>query len=327
MRFLRFLTISIISITLSISHPQPGYSEDTDWQTSTFSNILLHYQTVDTSVADAIARQAENIYHTIIDIVGYTPPATIYVYLCPTPECFRQHHPGNTPLPDWAVGVAYPELSRIVMRSALSVDEGGRLRPVEVFQHELAHIVLEQALAEQGGAPRWLSEGFSMYMAAQWTTHGQRTLEEVTLQNAFLPLSLLTTSFPANKESAHIAYTQSFSVVAFLIKTYGKYAFQDFIQNLRTGMDTNSALLHATGRGLKSVEQEWQEALHMRYSWWMYVLRYGGFWFGLSLLFIVAYVVKRWKMKRVQAEWERQEAHLEEDIPDDADNADYHCDK
>ena len=86
---------------------------------------------------------------------------------------------------------------------------------------------------------------------------------------------------------------------------------QDFIDNLRDGMDTNSALLYATGRSLKSLEQEWQEALKMRYSWWMYVMRYGGFWFGLSLLFLLAYAMKLWKMRRIQAQWDEEEPQIE----------------
>ena len=146
-----------------------------------------------------------------------------------------------------------------------------------------------------------------MYAAAQWTTHGERTLEEVALRDGFLPLHLLTASFPANEDAARIAYAQSFSVVAFILKRYGKYAFQDFIMNLRNGMDTNSALLYATGRSLKSVEQEWQKALRLRYSWWVYAIRYGGFWFGASVLFVIAYVIKRVKMQRIQASWEDDE--------------------
>jgi hypothetical protein len=277
---------------------------------------VFHYQPVDTPVARVLVEQADTIYATITEDAGYSPQRTVYVYLCPTPQCFQQLHPGNTPLPTWAVGVAYPALNRIVVRSALTADEGGpsgTIRPVEIFQHEFAHIVLEQALADQGGAPRWLSEGFSMYEASQWTLYGQRTIEEVTLRNTFLPLIFLTTHFPADEDTAHVAYAQSYSIVAFMFRTYGKYAFQDFIDNLRNGMDTNSALLYATGRSLKSLEQEWQEALKMRYSWWMYVMRYGGFWFGLSLLFLLVYAVKLWKMRRIQARWDEEEPQIEWD--------------
>ena len=278
-----------------------------EWQTFTRSGVIVHYHSIDAPIARAIDQRVESMYAALTDTVGFTPGTTIYVYLCPTAQCFRQQQPGATRLPEWAVGVAYPQLSRIVIRSTLAPGEGEHIRPVEIFQHELAHIVLEQALANRGGAPRWLSEGFSMYAAAQWTTHGERTLEEIALRDAFLPLSLLTASFPANEDSARMAYAQSFSVVAFLLKSYGQYAFQDFILNLRNGMDTNSALLHATGRSLKSVEQEWQEALRLRYSWWLYAIRYGGFWFGASVLFLVAYVIKRLKMQRIQATWEDEE--------------------
>ncbi len=312
---MRLFTIGVLTVFFSLPIV---YCASANWQTIALPKILLHYQAIDAPVAQAIAQRAEQMYAALTNTVGFTPRSTIYVYLCPTAECFRQQQPGSTRLPEWAVGVAYPQLNRIVMRSALMPGEGERIRPVEIFQHELAHIVLEQALADHGGAPRWLSEGFSMYAAAQWTTGGQRTLEEVALRDQFLPLTFLTASFPDNEEAARIAYAQSFSVVAFLLKSYGKYAFQDFILNLRNGMDTNSALLHATGRSLKSVELEWQNALRLRYSWWMYAIRYGGFWFALSMLFVVAYLIKRIKMRRIQAGWESEDTvPAWEDGPED----------
>lgn len=235
------------------------------------------------------------------------PERKILVYLCPTPECFSQQQPSHVKLPEWAVGVAYPGLSRIVMRSALTASERGVVQPVEILKHEFAHIALEQALAEQGGAPRWLSEGFSMYEANQWTLHGQRVLEEAVLRDTFLPLTLLTTTFPANEEHARIAYAQSLSLVTFMFQAYGKYDFQEFIEYLREGMDTDTALLYATGRSLNSVEQEWRESLGKRPFWLTYLTHNGFFWFLLSLTFLLAYLIKRWKMKQIQQQWEMEE--------------------
>lgn len=306
----RYLLVLNVAACIGLGVPT---ASATTWQTTTLPHVVLHYAPIDAAVASTIARSAETMFAELTETVGYTPRATVAVYLCATRECFQQQQPDPARVPDWAVGVAYPQISRIVLRSRLTLEEGSQIRPLEVFQHELAHIMLEQALAARGGAPRWLSEGFSMHAAAQWTTSGQRTLEEAALRDAFLPLSLLTSAFPANEDGARIAYAQSFSVVSFLLDRYGKYAFQDFILNLRNGMDTDSALLHATGRSLKSVEQEWQEALRMRYSWWVYAIRYGGVWFALSLLFLLAYWAKRRKMRRIQARWEWEELDAAEE--------------
>lgn len=296
--------IGIVLLTLILCLPLQGFAA---WHTLQTPHFILHYQPVDEHIARVLAEQAASIYDGVTGDLGYAPRGTVYVYLCPDPECFRQQQPSSVKLPKWAVGVAYPTLSRIVMRSVLAPDEHGTIRPVETFKHEFAHIALEQALEEQGGAPRWLSEGFSMYEAGQWTLHGQRTLEEVTLRDAFIPLTRLTTAFPVDEEQARIAYTQSYSLVSFMFRQYGKYDFQEFIANLRDGLDTDTALLYATGRSLNSLEQEWQDSLKRQPFWFTYFWHSGTFWFLISLIFLLAYLIKSWKARQIKKQWEQEE--------------------
>lgn len=279
------------------------------WETLQLLHFYVHYQSVDNRVAQALAEQADTIYQTITKDVGFTPQRKIAVYLCPTPECFSQKQATSVNLPKWAVGVAYPALNRIVIRSTLTVQERGGVQPIEIFKHEFAHIVLEQALEKRGGAPRWLSEGFSMYHARQWTISGQRTLEEVTLRDSFIPLTMLTTVFPSDENTARIAYIQSFSLVNFLLndEKYGRRIFHKFIENLKEGMDTNTALLHSAGVSLKRLELEWQAALKKRYSWLNYLGDIGLFWFVLSVGFVIIYLLKRHKMKRIREQWEEED--------------------
>jgi hypothetical protein len=278
------------------------------WETRSIPHFFLNYQANDTHIADVLAAQVDAIYRTVTEDVGYAPQRRIFVYLCPTPECFHQKQPADTKLPEWAVGVAYPSLNRIVIRSMLTVQEEGVIQPVEIFKHEFAHIVLEQALAKRGGAPRWLSEGFSMYAAKQWTLSGERTLEEATLRKTFIPLTMLTTAFPADEKTARIAYAQSLSLVTFMLHYYGKPLFHQFLKNLQNGMDTDTALSYSTGDTLARLELKWQADLNKRYSWFSYLVNIGLFWFLLSVIVIIAYLIKYYRAKRMQARWEEEEA-------------------
>ena len=299
-RILRFL-VAFILLNSSLSFA-------TAWETLQLPHFYIHYQPIDRRIAYKLADQADNIYQTITEDVGYTPKRKIAVYLCPTPECFHQKQPSSFNLPEWAAGVAYPALNRIVMRSALTIKEKrGFIKPVEIFKHEFAHIVLEQALAKRGGAPRWLSEGFSMYQAKQWTVYGQRTIEEVTLRNNFIPLTVLTTTFPSDEKAARIAYAQSFSLVAFLLNNYGRPVFHKFINNLKEGLDTNTALIYSAGVNLKRLELEWQASLKKRYSWISYLANIGLFWFVLSVGFVIIYLIKRQRAKQIQEQWEEED--------------------
>ena len=155
-----------------------------------------------------------------------------------------------------------------------------------------------------------------MYHAKQWMLSGQRTIEEVTLRNDFIPLIMLTAAFPSDEDAARIAYAQSFSLVSFMLKTYGRPVFHKFIKNLREGMDTNAALFYSTGRNLTQLEREWQAYLKRRHTWFAYLINnIGLFWFVLSVGFVLIYLVKRYKMKRIQKRWEEEE-ELDIDWPD-----------
>jgi len=287
------------------------------WQTASLPHFYLHYQLVDGKIAEQLRARAESIFQTITADLGFAPPRKIAVYLCPDAACFRQRQPSPDAVPKWAVGVAYPQLNRVILRSALRLDEG-RINPVDVFTHEVAHIVLEQALAQRGGAPRWLSEGFAMYHAREWTLSGQRVIEEATLRNTFLPLNLLMTSFPADEKAARVAYAQSFSLVAFMLNDYGQTIFHKFIMRLQAGDDVNAALRHSAGVSLARFEMEWRHSLEKRYSWWTYLPEIGLFWFLISVGFFIAYLVKRHKSGVIQAQWEQEEQKERQAILDNS---------
>ena len=278
------------------------------WESLSTEHFYIHYHAVDRRIAQRIHRQSDTIYQKIAEDVTYAPKRKIAVYLCPDFECFQQQQPPSHKAPQWAVGLAYPHLNRIVMRSALKPAEGGRIKPIEIFRHEFAHIVLEQALAERGGAPRWLSEGFSMYHAKQWTVHGQRTIAEVTLRKRFIPLRFLTAGFPVDERAARIAYAQSFSLVAFLLHHEDRELFPKFIAALKRGEDTDTALRASFSMSLEELEQRWQASLEKRYSWVGYLSNSGLFWFVMSLIFLLAYVLKRRRVKHIHQRWEEEEA-------------------
>ena len=74
-------------------------------------------------------------------------------------------------------------------------------------------------------------------------------------------------------------------------------------------MDTNAALFYSTGRDLTQLEREWQASLKKRYTWFSYLItNIGLLWFVLSVGFVLIYLVKRHKMKRIQERWEEEEA-------------------
>ncbi len=73
----------------------------------------------------------------------------------------------------------------------------------------------------------------------------------------------------------------------------------------------NTALMRSAGVNLTSLESEWQASLKRRHSWLAYLINRGLLWFVLSIGFVLIYLVKRHKVKRLQEKWEEEERNTE----------------
>lgn len=85
----------------------------------------------------------------------------------------------------------------------------------------------------------------------------QRGIEE----SAFLPLRSLSGAFPAHDTEASLAYSQSYSVVAFLLERYGPEKLQELILALAEGVSTDEALESVYGMNTDGLEMAWREAI------------------------------------------------------------------
>jgi|GEM_PF-945921 len=277
-----------------------------EWTTLPTGHFYIHHVKGNQKIAELLSRKVEDVYGEVVSDLGYAPKAKISVYLCPTETCFREKQPYPERVPPWAVGVAYPSLNRIVMKSPWGV-KGQVVDPVQLFKHEFAHIALEQALEPVGGAPRWLSEGFAMYQAKEWGLPEEEVLQEVALLDSFLPLSQLTRSFPADAATARIAYAQSLSLITYLMNEYGKEAFHRLIKNLGEGISPETALRRATGVELEVLEQNWRQALREKHSWIPIIASTTVLWFLATLIFIGAYLSKRRRAQKLEEIWEEED--------------------
>ncbi|HWP49206.1 MAG TPA: peptidase MA family metallohydrolase [Candidatus Limnocylindrales bacterium] len=287
----------------------PAFAEE--WKTRSTRHFYLHYLGENQKLVEFLSLKVDKIYEEVTEDLGYRPKAKISVYLCPTETCFKEKQPYSQDVPHWAVGVAYPSLNRIVMRSSLVIN-GQVLDPLQLFKHEFAHIALEQALESIGGAPRWLSEGFAMYEAKEWGVPEEMTLQEVALLENFIPLSELTLSFPSDAAQARIAYAQSLSLVTYILNTYGKDALHRLIKNLGEGVSPETALRRATGVDLNTLEQDWQRNLREKHSWIPVVTSITVLWGLITLIFFGAYLFKKRKMREIEKTWEEEDRKVEE---------------
>lgn len=245
------------------------------------------------------------------DLVELPQPSAIEVRLVRDAADLPGVAPAGRGAPQWAIGVAYPDLSIVAValrRGATAVDAQATLR------HELGHIALGVALGDR--APRWLHEGFAYQHAGEWSWDRIETLAGMAWFGGIVPLSQLDATFPAAELPANRAYAQSYDFVGFLSRRGryedkaddgDRYPFKRFLAEIgRTG-DLDAAARTAYGKHLTELYDEWKSDLTTRYMLVPIGLFGLALWIACAILLALAFWRRRrLNRKRLDA-WEAQE--------------------
>jgi hypothetical protein len=246
------------------------------------------------------------------DLEGLRQPSRVEIRLVADAGSLKDVAPPGYRVPAWAAGVAFPDAGVV----AVALRRSGRpLDTVEVLHHELAHLALGAALGKN--APRWLHEGFAYQHSAEWTWERTETLAGMAWGGSTIPIEELDATFPAEELPANRAYAESYDFVGYLVKR-GRYeddgddgdrfAFRRFLAALSRDDNIDKAAIHAFGRPLRDLFEEWKRDLTERYMLIPAGLFVLGLWVIASFLLFLAFLRRRRMNKKRLAEWDRQEA-------------------
>jgi hypothetical protein len=256
-------------------------------------------------IADAAAART-----ALTEWVGQPVLSEVRVVVARTPVEMATLAPPNAPYPDYAAGVAYPEIG-LVLLTIKPVHPNSSQDLNEVFRHELAHVALEDAVGGRP-VPRWFNEGFAVLASGETSFVRMQTLWTATVSDNLLSLSQLERSFPLDESEASIAYAEAADVVRFLIKREERHRFRGLISRLRDGETMDSALLNSYGEETATLESEWREEVAKRYTFWPVLFSGSLIWVGTLGLFGLGWRKKRRKAQATLERWEHEEAAEDE---------------
>lgn len=260
------------------------------------------------TLADGAERALDRI---AADLDGLPAPRAIEVHLVRDARDLAGVAPAGRGAPGWAVGVAYPDLAVIgvaTRRGAQLVD------PAATLDHELAHIALGAALGAK--APHWLHEGFAYQHSAEWSWDRIETLASMAWSHSMIPLEQLDAMFPQDELPASRAYAESYDFVGYLARRGrweetsddgDRWPFRRFLREIGQGSDLDRAAMHAFGKPLRALFDEWREDLGSRYMLMPLGLIGGALWVLCALLLAVAWWRRRRHNRRRLAEWDLEE--------------------
>jgi hypothetical protein len=160
---------------------------------------------------------------------------------------------------DWAGGVAFSEYNVILMGVPPTIAESWG-RPT--VRHELAHLVIGQygRSCVGGSRPTWLNEGLAVYAEGPPQTHIINDINAGMRDNSFEPLRSLNGPFSSHGTDAGIAYSQSYSVVDFMLNEYGQEPMQQLLLTMAEGETYDAALEAVYDLNVDGIELAWRQA-------------------------------------------------------------------
>jgi hypothetical protein len=161
---------------------------------------------------------------------------------------------------DWAGGVAFSDYNTILIGSPPDLaDSWGR----DTVRHELAHLLVDQfARSCLGGSrPTWLEEGLAVFAEGEADEQTRADIARAVEQDTLLPVRSLNGPFPARGSEATLAYSQSHSLVTFLLDAYGAQKIRELLLLLAEATDYDAALEQVYGFNADGLELAWRAAI------------------------------------------------------------------
>lgn len=241
---------------VTVTEPQTVTLNDEryDWQTVQSDRITLNWY--EGNVGSELLQSAETALQRLETEMGVQLEADVTFWIYGSAREMRE---AVIYISDWAGGVAFTDYNTVLIGVTPANIAWGKT----TVAHELAHLVVGQygRSCVGGGRPTWLEEGFATYAEGGSESSSLAEIRNAISDNTLAPIRSLTGAFPAHGESAGLAYSQSYSIVEYMLDTYGAGQMQQLILTLAEGESYDDALQLVYGLTMDSLEVEWRASL------------------------------------------------------------------
>ena len=300
--FYYLISVLLLSLTFGSTSWAESPSPMIEMRNSLF---IFRFQENESYYMKKIMARSEELFRKITRDIGFKAPTPVVVIMASTQKEFNQFQAPGHPLPNWAIGVAYPSRSLMVLQSP-RLHIGGQDKPLITFTHELTHLILASGF-RQHPIPRWLNEGMAVYTSYEWSPFQDMVMGRATLSGNLIPLNELTQAFGGKQHRVQLAYYQSYSLIHYIISNYGRQPFQELIRLLSLGQPFEDAIRRSLKISPQTLETQWKRYLKFRFNWIPLLTSTGVLWTLISLSLIGVYFIRKRRTKRILERWALEE--------------------
>jgi hypothetical protein len=226
-----------------------------DWQTLTGSDLRLHWYGNDETFAQTMLDAGLEGLRRNKEQAGLTTDSPIDLYVYPNYDDMRE---AILYEPSWTGGMAFPEYNIFIM----GISEADSTWDQNTVIHELTHILVGHlTFSCLGDVPTWLNEGLAMYSEGSLSPDSQSQLDQAISTDTLLTVRSLNGGFSELSDKANLSYSQSYSLVNFLIQTYGQEKLTSLLTALRDAKTIDNALLETYGFDSDGLEDAWRQSI------------------------------------------------------------------
>jgi tetratricopeptide (TPR) repeat protein len=208
---------------------------------------------VNTSLALAILDVLESASNQVGAELDHFPEARVPVAIYK-----RDDYKTVSAAPDWSGGV-YDGTIRLPFGAMSEITPPIRA----ILFHEYAHVVVFDLT--RGNCPVWLNEGIAEMFGRRQFSHPSAELAHAALKGAAVDFRKLEGGFSGlSSKEASVAYEQSYSMVNYLVTTYGWHRVKAILTSLGKGLNITAAIASALqdySLGYDGLIKEWMEEM------------------------------------------------------------------
>jgi hypothetical protein len=226
------------------------------WQTKKSQHFIIYYQQATDDFINELVVSAENYYNSIVDGLGFRrmdfwswdERAKIYLF-SNSADYLNETH-----------GVAWSGAQVSVKRRTIKTFIGQANFFDSILPHELTHIIFREFVGSKTDLPLWLDEGIACSQEKSSLVSRMGSAKTMVLQDSYLTFDKLFVVYGSTLIVPNVFYSESASVIVFLLKQYDKELFLDFSRRIRDGIEWKKALLDAYRfSNFEEMEFAWKE--------------------------------------------------------------------
>ncbi|RJP58106.1 MAG: hypothetical protein C4541_08745 [Candidatus Auribacter fodinae] len=133
-----------------------------------------------------------------------------------------------------------------------------------LLPHELTHIILREYIKDNPNVPLWIDEGLAQFQENIDRTEQDNAMRGILKDGAYIPLAeiqrIKSLIQVEDDRKISLFYLQSYYLIRFMVDSYGKQQFAEFIRQLRAGKTVEEALRFAYPSSIRTIallEQKW----------------------------------------------------------------------